>query len=278
MRARFEDMPDTTPAAADIWRKRAARRGRRRAWRRPAISWARRRRCWHTRASASSSPATTSAGPIPPARRSSRCRATSSSPRRPSPCRSSTIPPTRARSASCCAPSRPSPNARIWSASMRWASASGVIKLLRAAGYDKRIWLHGAPAVAVQALPGARRRSRRRRAGVRRHPRNLQGRHRALPALGDRRPLVAALRRSGRRDVLGLDGRARPRPPARRRAAADHLRPCRLGRADRRPSKDVGAPKVWVTHGREEALVHYARSIGIDAEALHLAGREEEGA
>ena len=42
--------------------------------------------------------------------------------------------------------------------------------------------------------------------------------------------------------------------------------------------KDVGAPKVWVTHGREEALVHYARSIGIDAEALHLAGREEEGA
>ncbi len=40
--------------------------------------------------------------------------------------------------------------------------------------------------------------------------------------------------------------------------------------------KDVGAPKVWVTHGREEALVHYARSIGIEAEALHLAGREEE--
>jgi putative mRNA 3-end processing factor len=40
--------------------------------------------------------------------------------------------------------------------------------------------------------------------------------------------------------------------------------------------KDVGAPNVWVTHGREEALVHMARSIGIDAEALHLAGRDEE--
>jgi putative mRNA 3-end processing factor len=40
--------------------------------------------------------------------------------------------------------------------------------------------------------------------------------------------------------------------------------------------KDVGAPKVWVTHGREEALVHMARSLGIEAEALHLAGREEE--
>jgi putative mRNA 3-end processing factor len=32
-----------------------------------------------------------------------------------------------------------------------------------------------------------------------------------------------------------------------------------------------------VTHGRVEALVHMARSLGIDAEALHLAGREEEG-
>ena len=40
--------------------------------------------------------------------------------------------------------------------------------------------------------------------------------------------------------------------------------------------KDVGAQKVWVTHGREEALVHHARSLGIDAAALHLAGREEE--
>ena len=40
--------------------------------------------------------------------------------------------------------------------------------------------------------------------------------------------------------------------------------------------QDVGAPRVWVTHGREEALVHQARSMGIEAEALHLAGREEE--
>ena len=40
--------------------------------------------------------------------------------------------------------------------------------------------------------------------------------------------------------------------------------------------KDVGAPKVWVTHGREEALVHQARSMGIEADALHLAGRDDE--
>ena len=39
---------------------------------------------------------------------------------------------------------------------------------------------------------------------------------------------------------------------------------------------DVGAPEVWVTHGREEALVHYAASIGLKAKALALVGYEDE--
>jgi len=41
--------------------------------------------------------------------------------------------------------------------------------------------------------------------------------------------------------------------------------------------EDVGAPEVWVTHGREEALVHAARQRGIEARALSLVGFEEEG-
>jgi len=40
---------------------------------------------------------------------------------------------------------------------------------------------------------------------------------------------------------------------------------------------DVEAETIWVTHGREEALVHYIRTKGIEAEALSVAGREEEG-
>jgi putative mRNA 3-end processing factor len=40
---------------------------------------------------------------------------------------------------------------------------------------------------------------------------------------------------------------------------------------------DVGAPEVWVTHGREDALVHHATSRGIRARALSLLGFEEEG-
>ena len=39
---------------------------------------------------------------------------------------------------------------------------------------------------------------------------------------------------------------------------------------------DVGAPDVWVTHGREEALVHVARQKGIRARALSIAGYEDE--
>jgi putative mRNA 3-end processing factor len=39
---------------------------------------------------------------------------------------------------------------------------------------------------------------------------------------------------------------------------------------------DVGAEEIWVTHGREEALVHYAHSLGLKARALALVGYEDE--
>jgi putative mRNA 3-end processing factor len=39
---------------------------------------------------------------------------------------------------------------------------------------------------------------------------------------------------------------------------------------------DVGAPEIWVTHGNEEALVHYASGIGLRARALALVGYEDE--
>ncbi len=40
---------------------------------------------------------------------------------------------------------------------------------------------------------------------------------------------------------------------------------------------DVAAPEVWVTHGREEALVHHATLRGIRARALSMVGFEDEG-
>ncbi|MEM9880963.1 MAG: ligase-associated DNA damage response exonuclease, partial [Pseudomonadota bacterium] len=41
--------------------------------------------------------------------------------------------------------------------------------------------------------------------------------------------------------------------------------------------RDVGARQVWVTHGREDALVHWCETQGIAAQALSLVGRDEAG-
>jgi putative mRNA 3-end processing factor len=39
---------------------------------------------------------------------------------------------------------------------------------------------------------------------------------------------------------------------------------------------ETAAPEVWVTHGREEALIHALAGQGIRGRALHLLGREED--
>jgi putative mRNA 3-end processing factor len=39
---------------------------------------------------------------------------------------------------------------------------------------------------------------------------------------------------------------------------------------------EVGAPEVWVTHGRDDALVHAMAQRGIRGRALHLVGLGEE--
>ena len=42
--------------------------------------------------------------------------------------------------------------------------------------------------------------------------------------------------------------------------------------------REVGAGTIWVTHGQEDALVHYARGLGLAASPLALQGRDEEEA
>ena len=39
---------------------------------------------------------------------------------------------------------------------------------------------------------------------------------------------------------------------------------------------DVGEPEIWVTHGRDDALVYYAQQHGFKAQALHLLGYEDD--
>jgi len=161
-----------------------------------------------------------------------------------------------------------------------------VIRLLREAGYDGRIWLHGALVSLCDLY---------KREGI---------------DLGDIAP-VGEMGRNPKDDLFGRDvfkgaivlcppgaladrwsrrfpdplpvaasGWMRVRARARQRGAelplviSDHADWDEL----RRTVRDVQAPKLWVTHGREDALVHQARSMGVEAEALHVAGREEEGA
>ena len=40
--------------------------------------------------------------------------------------------------------------------------------------------------------------------------------------------------------------------------------------------RDVAPREVWVTHGREEALVHWCQTHQINARALHLAHFDDE--
>jgi len=45
-----------------------------------------------------------------------------------------------------------------------------------------------------------------------------------------------------------------------------------------RTIREIGAGEIWVTHGREDALVHQAKQMGLDARALSLIGYEEDNA
>lgn len=38
----------------------------------------------------------------------------------------------------------------------------------------------------------------------------------------------------------------------------------------------TGAENIWVTHGREDALVHWCKTIGLNAEPLSIQGREDQ--
>ena len=150
-----------------------------------------------------------------------------------------------------------------------------VIKLLRAAGYDKRIWLHGAlaPLCALYEKHGVELGDTALVSDA--ILETFKGAVVLCPpsAMADRwsrrfaDPIGAMA--SG---WMGVRARAHQRGAELPLIISDHADWSELTQT----LKDVSAPKVWVTHGREEALVAYARSIGIEAEALHLSGREEE--
>ena len=152
-----------------------------------------------------------------------------------------------------------------------------VIASIREAGYERTIFLHGALAALCELYE--------------RHGVSLG---RLAPASGDRRKELAgqivlcppsALADRWARAVPDpvaamASGWMRVRQRARQRGIelplviSDHADWEELVQT----IEDVAAPAVLVTHGREEALVHYARKRGYAAAALSLGGYDEESA
>ena len=150
-----------------------------------------------------------------------------------------------------------------------------VIKLLRAAGYDKRIWIHGALASLCKlyqehgvdlgdiALVSEAILKTFKGAIVLCPPSAISDRwSRRLPD-----PVRAMA--SG---WMQVRARARQQGAELPLAISDHADWDELLQT----IDDVQAPEVWVTHGREEALVYALTRQGRKARALSLAGRDEE--
>ncbi|MBM3478025.1 MAG: ligase-associated DNA damage response exonuclease [Alphaproteobacteria bacterium] len=152
-----------------------------------------------------------------------------------------------------------------------------VIRLLREAGWDAPLFLHGAlqPLCALYEELGVPLGALRPVAGARRE--ELAGAIVLAPpsALADRwsrrLPDPVAVAASG---WMRIRQRARQRGVELPLVVSDHADWPELLRT----FEEVDAPEIWVTHGQEDALVHAAALKGRRARALRLVGLGEEDA
>jgi putative mRNA 3-end processing factor len=150
-----------------------------------------------------------------------------------------------------------------------------LIALLRAAGWERPIWLHGASAnmcdvytargVPLGNLRLATEASRQELLGtiVLAPPGSIADRW--ARRLAD--PVIALA--SG---WMRVRQRAKSRGVELPLVISDHADWDELNAT----IDDVGAPEVWVTHGQEEALIHAVTRRGIKARALQLVGYGEQ--
>jgi putative mRNA 3-end processing factor len=150
-----------------------------------------------------------------------------------------------------------------------------LIAELRKAGYDRPVYLHGALirlTELYQAL-GIELGDVRPVAGVKKE--DLQGEIVLAPpsAIGDRwsrrLPDPVPCAASG---WMQIRARAKQRLVELPLVISDHADWDELTGT----MAETGASEIWVTHGREEALVHYADMNGMKARALSLLGYEED--
>ncbi|XSG80929.1 MAG: ligase-associated DNA damage response exonuclease [Methyloligella sp. ZOD6] len=150
-----------------------------------------------------------------------------------------------------------------------------VIKLLREAGYDRPIWLHGAlqECCAIYERFGVDLGDLRSATGAKRE--TLRGEIVLAPpsAITDRwsrrlpDPVTAFA--SG---WMRVRARARQRGVELPLVLSDHADWDELIRT----IDETGAGEIWVTHGQEDALLHHIETTGKRGRALRLIGFEEE--
>jgi putative mRNA 3-end processing factor len=154
--------------------------------------------------------------------------------------------------------------------------AQRVISLIRAAGYDAPIYLHGAMirlcelyeahGIPLGTLLPATETAKAELAGkiVIAPPSATKDRwSRRLPD-----PVLAVA--SG---WMSVKQRARQAGVEMPLVISDHVDWNEL----RQTITECGAQKVWVTHGREDALVYWCRQQGLESEPLNLVAYEDDG-
>ena len=181
--------------------------------------------------------------------------ATSSSPRPPSACRCSATPTTARRSPACCARCAQFPERRHLVGAYALGKAQRIIRLLREAGWDRTIYVHG----ALERLNALYERARRRPrpAGARHHRRAKAGLRRRRSSSPRPRPSqdrwAAA---SPIRSTAFASGWMQVRARARQRGVelplviSDHADWDELTAT----VDELRPGELWITHGREEAL------------------------
>jgi len=151
-----------------------------------------------------------------------------------------------------------------------------LIRVMRDAGYDKTIWLHGALMAVTELYEEL---------GIALGPvAHVKDAETKLPGEIVMCPPSAVQDRWSRRfqDKLAIfaSGWMRVRGRARQRGVelpliiSDHVDWPDLLRTIR----ETGAGEVWATHGREDALIHQLGLMGLTGRALRLVGREDEEA
>jgi putative mRNA 3-end processing factor len=152
--------------------------------------------------------------------------------------------------------------------------AQRVISLLREAGYDAPIYLHGALLRLCQLYVERGIDLGDIRPALETATSELAGHIVVAPpsALKDRwsrrLPDPVLCMASG---WMSVKQRARQRGVELPLIISDHADWNEL----RQTITDSGAKKIWVTHGREDALVYYYRQQGLQAEPLNIQGYEE---